>query len=233
MTAITTTTKTSAPWIERISGPVSLIGVVLLLCLLGGDLVVLIVANPAPDWVLVMLRAGPVAVFILGVFANVGTLMRWLRIVFRRERLQVEDEAKGIVEDRIAGALGDLDDRLRQHPEVRRGCQEALRGCAPRLALTLLVATTLTVVATLGPSPVLAVQQGPTPGGTTRAVPSATAMAIPTPTLVPTLTPVLPGHVTEFAVPTPGSVPMRIVTGPDGNLWFTEQGANQIGRITP
>jgi len=43
-----------------------------------------------------------------------------------------------------------------------------------------------------------------------------------------------------FATPTPYSVPSRIVVGPDGNLWFTEQGNDPeqqspgaIGRITP
>jgi len=44
----------------------------------------------------------------------------------------------------------------------------------------------------------------------------------------------------NFAIPTPYSDPSRIIVGPDGNLWFTEQGAvgghlspGQIGRITP
>jgi streptogramin lyase len=32
--------------------------------------------------------------------------------------------------------------------------------------------------------------------------------------------------------PTAGSNPAGITTGPDGALWFTEFGANQIGRIT-
>ncbi len=39
--------------------------------------------------------------------------------------------------------------------------------------------------------------------------------------------------VTEFPVPTAGARPYTIVAGPDGNLWFTESNANQIGRITP
>jgi sugar lactone lactonase YvrE len=39
--------------------------------------------------------------------------------------------------------------------------------------------------------------------------------------------------ITEFAVPTAHSGPTRITAGPDGNLWFTENQANQIGRITP
>jgi sugar lactone lactonase YvrE len=38
--------------------------------------------------------------------------------------------------------------------------------------------------------------------------------------------------VTEFVIPTPDSHPYRITTGRDGNLWFTENSANQIGRLT-
>jgi len=45
--------------------------------------------------------------------------------------------------------------------------------------------------------------------------------------------PAPPGAVTEFAVPTASSLPYGITPGSDGNLWFTEQGANMIGRITP
>jgi streptogramin lyase len=41
------------------------------------------------------------------------------------------------------------------------------------------------------------------------------------------------GSVTEFPVPTPSSRPYQIVAGPDGNLWFTESDAGQIGKITP
>src|SRR5690242_15684244 len=39
--------------------------------------------------------------------------------------------------------------------------------------------------------------------------------------------------ITEFPVPTPNAAVQRITTGPDGNLWFTEQGVNQIGMINP
>ncbi|MCI4369020.1 MAG: hypothetical protein L3K09_05610, partial [Thermoplasmata archaeon] len=38
---------------------------------------------------------------------------------------------------------------------------------------------------------------------------------------------------TEFAIPTVGSEPYYIASGPDGNLWFTEWSTNKIGRITP
>src|SRR4029434_4251919 len=36
-----------------------------------------------------------------------------------------------------------------------------------------------------------------------------------------------------FGPPTPNSQPWMIVAGPDGNLWFTEYGANKIGKSTP
>jgi virginiamycin B lyase len=39
------------------------------------------------------------------------------------------------------------------------------------------------------------------------------------------------GAFTEYAL-TPSSSPQRIVVGPDGALWFTELGANAVGRIT-
>jgi virginiamycin B lyase len=39
---------------------------------------------------------------------------------------------------------------------------------------------------------------------------------------------VVPNH---FPVPTPGSEPFDITTGPDGALWFTEFLGNKIGRI--
>src|SRR5438309_1364493 len=38
--------------------------------------------------------------------------------------------------------------------------------------------------------------------------------------------------ITEFQLPNPNSGPGPIMVGPDGNLWFTENNANQIGRIT-
>jgi streptogramin lyase len=41
------------------------------------------------------------------------------------------------------------------------------------------------------------------------------------------------GTITEFPVPTSGSAPEGIAAGPDGNLWFSEQSGNKIGRITP
>jgi len=39
--------------------------------------------------------------------------------------------------------------------------------------------------------------------------------------------------ITEYPIPSADTYPADIVVGPDGNLWFTEQGANSIGRIQP
>jgi virginiamycin B lyase len=38
--------------------------------------------------------------------------------------------------------------------------------------------------------------------------------------------------VTKFPLPNANSLPSGITAGPDGNLWFTETGANKIGRTT-
>lgn len=40
------------------------------------------------------------------------------------------------------------------------------------------------------------------------------------------------GAIIEFPVPTANSLPAFITAGPDGNLWFTENAGNKIGRIT-
>ena len=60
--------------------------------------------------------------------------------------------------------------------------------------------------------------------GTKLPVATATTAATAKAHLIPTLT--------EFALPT-GILPDVIITGADGNLWFTDQGQLQIGRMTP
>jgi len=42
--------------------------------------------------------------------------------------------------------------------------------------------------------------------------------------------PVGGGTIVEYATPTPTALPAKIATGPDGWLWFTEQGASKIGQ---
>jgi streptogramin lyase len=41
------------------------------------------------------------------------------------------------------------------------------------------------------------------------------------------------GTITEFLIPSWNASPAGIAVGPDGAVWFTESGANQIGRIVP
>src|SRR6266704_491687 len=70
--------------------------------------------------------------------------------------------------------------------------------------------------------------------GASTAVPSHPTGS--TPTSTPTKE--LKGTISEFPLPTPHFYPGGIITGPDGNLWFTEAVNNgcqsgKIGRITP
>jgi streptogramin lyase len=37
----------------------------------------------------------------------------------------------------------------------------------------------------------------------------------------------------EWTIPTANGKPVGITTGPDGNIWFTEENASNIGRVTP
>jgi virginiamycin B lyase len=41
------------------------------------------------------------------------------------------------------------------------------------------------------------------------------------------------GALTEFSLPTRGTIPVGIAAGPDGNVWFTESMGNKIGYIAP
>ncbi|HEY7123759.1 MAG TPA: hypothetical protein VH540_07375 [Ktedonobacterales bacterium] len=41
-----------------------------------------------------------------------------------------------------------------------------------------------------------------------------------------------PGSITEFALPAQ-SLPTSIVAGPDGNMWFFDDGLHAVGKITP
>jgi streptogramin lyase len=40
------------------------------------------------------------------------------------------------------------------------------------------------------------------------------------------------GHFSMYPIPTPDSGAIRMVAGPDGNLWFVETAGNKIGRVT-
>ncbi len=78
----------------------------------------------------------------------------------------------------------------------------------------------------------LAVNGVPTP--LTATVIPAAASGATTLTANVSLTPFhsIAGTVSEFSVPTGAANPTGIAAGPDGALWFTENGGNKIGRIT-
>jgi virginiamycin B lyase len=40
------------------------------------------------------------------------------------------------------------------------------------------------------------------------------------------------GVITEYRPPTPGSFSQSIAAGPDGNLWFTENGGTKVAKVT-
>ncbi len=58
-------------------------------------------------------------------------------------------------------------------------------------------------------------------GARAQAVPATGTAATPIQTII------------EYPIPTANSQTYNIVTGPDGNLWFTESGTSKIGKITP
>ncbi len=66
----------------------------------------------------------------------------------------------------------------------------------------------------------------------TRPVPGP-LRTLPPFTLPPLIVPPPGPRVTMFPVPTDASQPFGIVSGPDGNLWFTEGNRDVVGRITP
>jgi len=59
---------------------------------------------------------------------------------------------------------------------------------------------------------------------------TAPPLPIPCPSAAPTIA---PGIVTEYGGLSPSAVPFDIVMGSDANMWFTEFGTNNIGRVTP
>ncbi len=61
---------------------------------------------------------------------------------------------------------------------------------------------------------------------------SAGAMSGSASSLLASPTPAPAPVINEYATTTAGAGPVDITSGPDGALWFTEQNANQIGRIT-
>jgi serine/threonine protein kinase/streptogramin lyase len=101
------------------------------------------------------------------------------------------------------------------------------------LVLALILGSSNVALGLVGKGPLSFLDLRPTG---TPATPTVTVSITPTFTPSPTVTarPNRPvGVVTEFGLPTSSASPAQITLGPDGNLWFTENDGNQIGRITP
>jgi serine/threonine protein kinase len=108
---------------------------------------------------------------------------------------------------------------------------DAKLGTSRRFVLLVLAGLMIVALAsgitwlTVHHSPPTGATQAP-PTGTSQAPPTGTSQAPPTGTSQASPA----GSITEFSV---GSSPEGITAGPDGNLWFTEDIGNQIGRISP
>jgi virginiamycin B lyase len=61
----------------------------------------------------------------------------------------------------------------------------------------------------------------------------AAALILATLTIDGSTSSATPWTIDEFPVLTPAGLPNEIVTGPDGNLWFTERTGGVVGRISP
>jgi serine/threonine protein kinase/streptogramin lyase len=124
-----------------------------------------------------------------------------------------------------------------QPPEAPRPAHSGRLVLLLILVLALVLGSSSLALGLVGKGPLSFLDARPTSTPITVTVtatdrPTATATVIPTATA--TARPNRPtGVVTEFGLPTGDASPAQIVLGPDGNLWFTENDGNQIGRITP
>src|ERR1035437_4307712 len=66
---------------------------------------------------------------------------------------------------------------------------------------------------------------------TTLTNPSNTAISSPSQLPSPPSIP-LPNTFVVYTVPTANSIPQGITAGPDGNLWFTELGADKVAKVS-
>jgi hypothetical protein len=146
-----------------------------------------------------------------------GDLVERFAIVGRTTAIPL---AAGAVAGAAAARSGGLGKLLGQ------GCASV--GAKVGAAVLAVAVASSVLVAIAHPSPPFPAPATPTP-----IVSVATATPSPTVGTTVTVTPLPAGSVTTFPIPTSGSNPAGITRGPDGNLWFTEAGGNNIGRITP
>jgi streptogramin lyase len=131
--------------------------------------------------------------------------------------------------ERTASVVGALADELQPAPEQYHRLS-AGQGCAFPITVTVLGISIVVATFTYLPAqPVAAFLNNPI---TSSAGPTSTTQSS-TPATLPTHTPLPHGTITTFPIPTAASRPSGITLGADGNLWFTEEWGDKIGRMTP
>jgi streptogramin lyase len=146
-----------------------------------------------------------------------GTLVERFALLGRTTAIPLAAGAVEVVVGATAAKGGKIGDLL------AKGCSTM---AAKVTAVVAAVAVATTVVVAVAHPALL-----PFAPGRSRVVSTAPAQGGPDATRTATLGPA--GSIREFAVPTSASTPLDIALGPDGNLWFTEEAGDKIGRITP
>jgi virginiamycin B lyase len=227
-----------AAWLARVGSSSSLVTALVLTAVLAGN-VLLLVLSPGPA-LTALVEVGPVIATGLGFVSNGTTWYGWFRVARRRDRYGVKDFAKDKALDvpgQVQGLPGQLQDAAGQ---LDTRVTEASRsfGCLGMVSASLLVAAVVVAGATYAPPPFQILGAAPAPhatpvASTTQATVLPTETALPTATAQPSPTATrVPFVATTFALPA-GAQPVGVTAGPDGNVWFTEPGLGQIGRITP
>lgn len=222
----------------------SLISAIILAIVLAENVALLLLHQRLEQWLLDFAQTGPGAATILGFLSTGASFYGYWRLIRRRERFVVREQAKGIAIDQALNMPGNLQN-VPADLARRSGCSSLFSGGV--LATAVLV-TSATLAGVLGHEPSI-------PGylsslnqvalSTATAAPSAITVAgdgslwmgewmIGTPAIKGVV-----GHLasngmyTEFSVPDTVAALSSLVEGSDGNIWFTARGDHAFGKITP
>lgn len=180
--------------IERLGLYASIMGAVILVAVILGNLYIIPFKHADTAWLLLVVHQGPVVCGLIGILGTASTFYGRGRIVLRKKKYDVRDDLTDQALD-APSKLQDLPNRL---------------GCTSALGPGVLAMSLLLLVLTFGPSPLGVLGNGINAAnigvGTATPIPSQTAVAVvptatsrPTATLVPTATEIPP---TATSVPT-------------------------------
>lgn len=191
-----------AKWHERLSGPLTLIGIGLLALSLVGNVAIMLFGYAPPALALLCLRLAPAVGVVVGYLGYAFTGYRISRVLRRKRKLDVKEEAS----DQTLNVLGLAQNRLPTHA---RG-----RGCLAQTALVTTIASAVVVVATFAPAPlgvfgaaqqrVVAHQRT---GSFLQTAATATPTLLPSPTSTPSPTPTPTPRPKPTATPIPAPPP--------------------------